>query len=169
MSIFEQSKSYRPFVYPWMVEAEVKHRVDMHWSEVQVDLSDDLRQYHSKGGLGTPTVTHESNKARLEKLLPLFTESDASVGAGYAQLLAHIGNNETRMLLMTQAAREVTHARGYALANETFGFPESSWASFLEYQEMSDKIDLLRADCGDLSIPLNWCKVLVYSVHSLSF
>ena len=127
MSIFEKSESYRPFKYPQFVTAERKHRVDMHWTEQQVDLSDDLRQYHAKDGLKTANVSHERNKLLLEKLLPLFTESDSTVARGYIKLLPYVHNNEASALLLTQAAREVTHFRGYALANETFGFPESSW------------------------------------------
>ena len=160
MSIFEKSVAYRPFKYPKFVEAEKKHRVDMHWTETQVELADDLRQYNSKGGLETPNVTHERHKLLLDKLLPLFTEMDSSVGAGYCQLLPHVGNNETRSLLMTQAAREITHFKGYALANETFGFPESSWVEFHEYEEMQEKIDLLTPSNADLSISLNWCYLL---------
>lgn len=160
MSIFERSGAYRPFKYPWAVEEEKKHRIDMHWTEAQVDLSDDLRQYHAKDGLKTDNVSHKRNKLLLEKLLPLFTASDTSVSEGYAKLLPYAENNEVRALLFTQGAREVTHFRGYALANETFGFPESSWSEFHEYKEMQDKIDLMLSDCGDLSVKLNWLKQL---------
>ena len=160
MSIFKRSESYRPFKYPNFVVAEQRHRIDSHWTEHQVDLSDDLMQYHSIDGLSTEDVTHSRHKLLLDKLLPLFTEMDSSVGEGYSKLLPHVGNNEVRSLLLTQAAREVTHMRGYALANETFGFPESSWVGFKEYKEMQDKIDTLLLDQGDLSDKLNWCKLL---------
>lgn len=164
MSIFDSSDSYRPFKYPWAVEAEKKQRVDMHWTEQQVDLSDDIRQYNSPGGMATDNVSHQDNKAGLAKVLPLFTEMDAAVGEGYAKLLPHVGNNEIRMLLMTQAAREITHARGYAMANEAFGFSESSWESFRSYKELSNKVDLLRRNHGDLSVKLNWCMLLAQTL-----
>jgi ribonucleotide reductase beta subunit family protein with ferritin-like domain len=160
LSVFERSKAYKPFKFPKLVEEEKKHRIDMYWHENQTDLSDDLRQYHSKEGLKTENVSHERHKLLLEKLLPLFTASDTSVSEGYAKLLPHANNNEIRGLLFTQGAREVTHYRGYALANETFGFPESSWEEFHEYKEMQDKVDLMLADVGDLSNKLNWCKQL---------
>jgi len=160
MSIFKQSKSYRPFQYNWAVDIEQSHRIDMHWHENQVDLADDLRQYNSASGMKTDNVSHEDNKAILKKLLLLFTEMDANVGAGYTKLLPHIGNNEIRTMMMTFAAREITHQRGYALAAETFGFTNSEWEGFQEYEEMLDKLDMLTQDVGDLSEPLNFAKYL---------
>ena len=160
MSIFEKSKSYRPFVYPEFVVEEKKQRIEMHWAEDQADLSDDLRQYHTKDGLKTASFSHEHNKAILESILPLFTEMDSAVGEGYTKLLPYVGNNEARTLLMVQSAREVTHFRGYALANESFGLPESSWVSFKQYKEMQEKIDIISDGIGDLGNKLNWCKKL---------
>ena len=160
MSIFEESKSYRPFKYQWAVDIEQQHRISMHWHENQVDLADDLRQYNSANGMKTDNVSHEDNKAILKKLLLLFTEMDANVGSGYTKLLGHIGNNEIRTMMMTFAAREITHQRGYALAAETFGFTNSEWEGFQEYEEMMAKLDLITEDVGDLSNPLNFAKYL---------
>lgn len=159
-SIFVENKSYRPFSYPWAVEMEKKHAIDLHWHEGQTDLADDLRQYHSKDGMKTDNVSHESNKNMLNKLLMLFVEMDSSVGTGYTKLLPHVKNNEIRTLMMTFAAREVRHQRAYALAAETFGFTNSQWGEFRGYKEMNDKLDLLVQDVGDLSNPLNFAKYL---------
>lgn len=160
MSIFKESAAYRPFLYSWAVDAEKQHRIDMHWHEGQVDLQDDLRQFSTKGGLATKNVSHESNKNMLERLIMLFTEMDVQVGGGYAKLLPHVHNNEIRTMWFTFAAREVTHQRGYALAAETFGYTASDWSEFRKYKEMSDKVDLLTQDLGDLSNKLNFCKQL---------
>jgi ribonucleotide reductase beta subunit family protein with ferritin-like domain len=160
MSVFTRSETYRPFKYAWAVEEAKRHAIDMFWDIHEVDLTDDLRQYKSEGGLETKNVSHEQNKLLVDSLLCLFTELDKTVGEGYTKLLPHILNNEIRNLLMTFAAREVTHQRAYALAAETFGFPDSAWVGFKEYVEMQDKLDLLSTDVGDLSIPLNACKHL---------
>lgn len=160
MSIFTQSESYRPFNYNWAVEMEQRHRIDMHWHENQVDLADDLRQYHSVDGMKTENVTHQENKDILNKLLLLFTEMDAAVGTGYTKLLPHVGNNEIRTLMMTFAAREVTHQRGYALAAETFGYTNSQWKEFRSYEAMLGKLDILSETVGDLSVPINFAKYL---------
>lgn len=160
MSIFKENVAYRPFTYSWAVEAEKKHRIDMHWHENQIELQDDLRQFTTEDGMATKNVSHKSNKNMLEKLIMLFTEMDVQVGGGYSKLLAYTKNNEIRTLLFTFAAREVTHQRAYALAAETFGYTNSDWSEFKSYAEMQDKIDLLCQDLGDLSKPLNYAKQL---------
>lgn len=160
MSVFKDKMAYRPFTYPWAVEYEKIHRVDMVWNEGQVEMQDDLRQYTTLGGLATKNVTHEQNKFMLEKLIMLFTEMDVQVGSGYAKLLAHVKNNEIRTGLFASAAREVVHQRAYALAAETFGYANSDWSEFKKYAEMQEKIDLLTQDCGDLSNKLNFAKHL---------
>jgi ribonucleoside-diphosphate reductase beta chain len=161
MSIFEPSAAYRPFVYSWAVEAEKKQRIDMFWHEGQVDFSDDLRQFNNDGGLQTKNVSHAVNKNLIEKLIMLFTELDVSVGSNYAKILPHVQNNEIRMLLMTTAMKEVVHARGYALAAETFGFSNSDWSEFKKYKEMQDKLDIMAGDVDDLSKPFNCAKMFV--------
>lgn len=160
MSIFKENVAYRPFTYPWAVEAEKRHRIDMHWHENQVDLQDDLRQFSKSGGLSTKNVPHEQHKVMLEKLIMLFAEMDVQVGGGYAKLLNNVKNNEIRTLWFTFAQREVAHQRGYALAAETFGYTNSDWSEFRKYKEMQDKIDLLSQDLGDLSKPVNFAKQL---------
>lgn len=158
--VFVDNEAYRPFQYSWAVEAEKKHRIDMHWHENQIEMQDDLRQFSNKGGLATKNVSHESNKNMVEKLIMLFTEMDAQVGGGYAKLLSCVKNNEIRTMWFTFAAREVTHQRAYALAAETFGYTNSDWSDFKKFKEMQDKIDLLTQDLGDLSKPLNFAKML---------
>lgn len=143
MSVFKESESYRPFVYPWASAAAQKHSIDMFWDVHQVELQDDLRQYNSQNGLATANVSHEVNKKIIDDTVCLFTEMDKVVGEGYTKLLPYIKNNEIRNMLMTFAAREVTHQRAYALAAETFGFTDGDWTRFREYKEMRDKIDVM--------------------------
>lgn len=143
MSVFKDSESYRPFTYPWAVEAARKHSIDMFWDVHQVDLSDDLRQYNTKDGLKTANTSHEVNKKIIDDTVCLFTEMDKVVGEGYTKLLPFIRNNEIRNMLMTFAAREVVHQRAYALAAETFGFTDGDWTRFRDYKEMRDKIDVM--------------------------
>lgn len=146
MSIFTESTSYRPFVYPWAVEAAKKHAVDMFWDVHQVELNDDVRQYMSAGGMKTKNFSHAQNKAKLDKLMCVFTEMDRTVGSGYKKLLSYIHNNEISNLLLTQASREITHQRGYALGPETFGVTDDKWLGAISYAEMQDKIDVMAAD-----------------------
>ncbi len=142
-SIFTQSKSYRPFKYPWAMEAVQRHAVDLYWDVHQLDFSDDRKQYHSNDGLKTDNVSHEVNQQILTKVLNLFTQMDVAAGELYCQLLPHVGNNEIRNWLMVAASRESTHQRCYAAAVEQLAFPESSWTEFMDYKEMQDKLDVM--------------------------
>lgn len=143
MSVFKDSLSYRPFTYSWAAEAAQKHAIDMFWDVHQINLQDDIQQYYSKDGMKTGSVSHDQNKAILDKTLCLFTEMDRTVGAGYTEVLPFIKNNEIRNMMLTFACREVTHQRGYALAAETFGFSNSDWTAFAEYKEMVEKLDVM--------------------------
>lgn len=145
MSVFEESKSYRPFKYTWAVEAAKKHSIDMYWDVHSVELQDDLRQYNTKDGLKTKNVSHETNKYIIDKILCLFTEMDKTVASGYVQLLPYIKNNEARNWFLTAAQREVVHQRAYALLAETFGFSDKDWSVFSDYAEMRDKLDAMSA------------------------
>ncbi len=146
MSVFKESAAYRPFLYPWAVEAAKKHSIDMHWHENQIELQDDLRQYNSKEGLKTKNVSHEVHKNIVDKVICLFTEMDKTVGEGYTHLLPFVKNNEIRNMMMTFASREVIHQRSYALLAETFGFSDSDWIAFADYKEMREKLDTMTDD-----------------------
>ena len=159
MSVFKESESYRPFQYPWAVEAARKHAIDMFWDVHQVELQEDLRQYNSKDGLKTENVSHDVNKNIIDKILCLFTEMDKTVGSSYTKLLPHIGNNEYRNLLITHVSREVVHQRSYALLAETFGFSDSDWKLFSEYLEMQDKLDII-SEVGEIKTGLDKAKLL---------
>ncbi len=156
MSVFKESESYRPFTYPFAVEAEKKQFIDTYWHEGQIDLQDDLRQYYSKDGLKTANCTHEYNKKVLDTMLLFFTQLDMSVAEGYVALLPHTKNNEVKSLFIQQAAKEVRHQRAYALAGETFGFVDADWSAFRKYKEMTSKIDVMTDTALDLATPLGY-------------
>jgi ribonucleoside-diphosphate reductase beta chain len=46
-------------------------------------------------------------------------------------------------MLTSFANREFVHQRAYALLNDTLGLPEEEFSAFLEYKEMSDKIEFM--------------------------
>lgn len=156
MSIFRESETYRPFVYPFAVEAEKRQVIDTYWHEGQIDLQDDLRQYHSKDGLATPNFSHEHNKAKVDKLLPFFTQLDMKVAAGYVELIPYTKNNEILSLFLSEASKEVRHQRAYALAGETFGFTDTDWLAFKQYKAMRDKIELMGDSQLNLNNPMNY-------------
>lgn len=159
--VFTPTKAYRPFKAPKAMELAQEHHIELYWGNHQVELNDDIKAFHTKDGLKTPNVSHESNKFMLEKVLSLFTQMDLEVGAAYCQLLPYVKNNEYRNMWMTFAAREAVHQQAYALIVEELGFPESTWTEFLEYKEMHDKIDVISNINGrDHSKPLDFAKTL---------
>lgn len=125
------------------MEAVERHSIDLYWDRHQLDFSEDMKQYHSKNGLKTDNVSHETNQTILTKVLNLFTQMDIAAGELYCQLLPHVGNNEIRNWFMVAASRESTHQRCYAAAVEQLAFPESSWTEFMDYKEMQDKLDVM--------------------------
>lgn len=143
MSVFVTSKAYRPFTYPWAADAAKEQMIDLYWDVHQLELTDDVRQYHSPDGLKTANVSHDVNKAIVKKLLCLFTELDRTVAEGYTKIIPFAKNNEIRNLLMTHASKEVVHQRAYAIAAETFGFSDEEWMEFHDYVEMREKLDVM--------------------------
>lgn len=143
MSVFTTSKAYRPFTYPWAADAAKEQSIDLFWDVHQLDLTDDVRQYHSVDGLRSENVSHTVNKNIVKMLLGLFTELDRTVAEGYTKIIPFAKNNEIRNLLMTQAAKEVVHQRAYAIAAETFGFTDAEWLEFHDYVEMREKLDVM--------------------------
>ena len=135
-SLLKFSETYKPFYYPWAVEITTRHE-KVHWIEDEVDLAEDVSDW--KGG-----KVSESEKDYITNILRLFTQADVAVGQNYYdQLIPKFKNNEVRNMLGSFANREAIHQRAYALLNETLGLPPEEYHAFLEYSEMSDKIDFM--------------------------
>lgn len=135
MSLLEPSKSYVP-QYPQFVEITKTHE-EAHWHEGEVKLQQDVEEWK----LGK---INDKEKAFINSILRLFTQSDVAVGGDYYDnLIPVIKNNEARNMLGSFAGREGVHQRAYALLNDTLGFGEDFYNEFLEYSEMKDKIEFI--------------------------
>ena len=131
------SETYKPFYYPWAVDLTVRHE-KAHWIEDEVDLGEDVSDW--KTNKVTPV-----EKDYITNILRLFTQSDVAVGQNYYdQFIPKFKNNEVRNMLGSFASREGVHQRAYALLNDTLGLPDSEYHAFLEYKEMTDKIDFMQ-------------------------
>ena len=136
MSLLESSLVYKPFKYPWAVEAAVDHE-KIHWGEWEAKLQDDVAQWQ-----GDKLSTVEKN--HITQILRLFTQSDVQVGTNYIEnYLPKFKNNEIRAMLTSFVNREFVHQRSYALLNDTLGLPEEEFSAFTEVQEMQDKLDFM--------------------------
>ncbi len=135
MTVLEESKAYKPFAYPWAVELTKKHE-EIHWVEDEAELSEDVQDWRTK--------LSDQEKDFIENILRLFTQSDVQVGANYHDfLIPKMKNNEVRNMLTSFANREGVHQRAYALLNDTLGLPEEDFHKFIEFKEMSDKLDFM--------------------------
>jgi len=153
--LMKASKAYRPFAYPWAIEAAVEHE-KIHWGEWEAELQEDVGQWKS-GSLS------EVEKGHITQILRLFTQSDVQVGGNYCDLfLQKFKNNEIRNMLLSFANREGVHQRAYALLNDTLGLDESEYWAFLEYEEMVRKIEFMQDN--DVSTLNGLGKALAQSV-----
>ena len=136
MTLLDESKSYKPFAYPWAVELTKKHE-EVHWVEDEAELSEDVQDWKTK--------LNDQEKEFITHILRLFTQSDVQVGANYYDfLIPKIKNNEARNMLGSFASREGVHQRAYALLNDTLGLPEDEFHKFLDYTEMSEKLEFMQ-------------------------
>tara|TARA_R100000988_G_scaffold76312_2_gene40635 strand:- start:571 stop:1527 length:957 start_codon:yes stop_codon:yes gene_type:complete len=136
MSLLAESITYKPFKYPWAVEAAISHE-KIHWGEWECKLQEDVAQWQS--GKLSP---HEKN--HVTQILKLFTQSDVMVGQNYLEYyIPKFKNNEIRAMLTSFVNREFVHQRAYALLNDTLGLPEEEFSAFLEYEEMANKIEFM--------------------------
>ena len=135
MSLLESNVTYKPFKYPWAVEYAVQHEL-VHWGEHEAKLQDDVSQWKNK--LSPQEISH------ITQILRLFTQSDVAVGTNYLEYyIPKFKNNEIRAMLTSFANREFIHQRSYALLNDTLGLPEDEFATFLEYEQMKDKLEFM--------------------------
>lgn len=140
-NLTQQSKCYKPFLYPWAVERATEHE-KAHWGEWEANLQDDVSQW--KDGTILPV-----EREHITQILRLFTQSDVEVASNYLNVFIPLfKNNEIRAMLTSFAAREFIHQRAYALLNDTLGLDEAEYSAFMEYADMKRKIEFMRTqDC----------------------
>src|SRR6056300_116168 len=136
MSLLESNVTYKPFKYPWAVTYATEHE-RIHWIEDELELQTDVNH-------GKSDVVTKSEKNHITQILRLFTQTDVAVGTNYLEFyIPKFKNNEIRAMLTSFASREFIHQRSYALLNDTLGLPEEEFSTFLEYQQMADKIEFM--------------------------
>lgn len=137
MSLLEESKTYKPFKYPFAMEVTEDHE-KIHWGTWELKLQEDVDQWKKE------VITPEE-KNHITQIFRLFTQSDVQVATNYCDLfIPKFKNNEIRNMLLSFANREGTHQRAYALLNDTLGFPDEEYSAFLEYKEMVAKIEFMQ-------------------------
>ena len=157
MSLVKRNETYKPFLHPEFVELAVLSE-QMHWIEQKIDLTEDLRQW--KDG----TITPQERTLILE-IMKTFTQSDVEVASGYIDFfLPYFKNNEVRQMLISFVAREGVHQRAYALFTDTIGLPDESYRMFMEYEELSERLEKMTE--MDASTPREMAKSIARTVIS---
>ena len=129
----EERNHFKPFNYPWAYDAWLKHE-QSHWLHTEVPMHEDVKDWKNR--------LTASEKQFLTNIFRFFTQGDVDVAGGYVNnYLPHFPQPEIRMMLMGFAAREALHIAAYSHLIETLGMPDSTYAEFMEYQEMKDKHD----------------------------
>jgi ribonucleoside-diphosphate reductase beta chain len=135
MKVTDTRDSYKPFHYPWAYDAWLKHE-QAHWLHSEVPMLEDVKDWNKRL---TPSQKHF-----LTNIFRFFTQGDIDVAGGYVNnYLPYFPQPEVRMMLLGFAAREALHVAAYSHLIETLGMPESTYAEFLEYQQMRDKHDYI--------------------------
>lgn len=131
--VTDERSFFKPFYYPWAYEAWLKHE-QAHWLHTEVPMLEDVKDWSKKL---TPAQKHF-----LTNIFRFFTQGDIDVAGGYVNnYLPYFPQPEIRMMLLGFSAREALHIAAYSHLIETLGMPESTYAEFLEYQQMKDKHD----------------------------
>jgi ribonucleoside-diphosphate reductase beta chain len=131
LNLMDDRSSFKPFNYPWAYEAWLKHE-QAHWLHTEVPMAEDVKDWKKKL---TPAQKHF-----LTNIFRFFTQGDIDVAGGYVtNYLPYFKQPEVRMMLLGFSAREALHIAAYSHLIETLGMPESTYAEFLEYQQMREK------------------------------
>jgi ribonucleoside-diphosphate reductase beta chain len=131
LKLTDERSYFKPFTYPWMYEAWLKHE-QSSWLHTEVPMMEDVQDWKKK--------LSKEEKQFLTQIFRFFVQGDIDVAGGYVKnYLPYFPQPEARMMLLGFAAREALHVAAYSHLIETLGLPETTYNEFLEYAEMKEK------------------------------
>jgi ribonucleoside-diphosphate reductase beta chain len=134
-NLLSESKTYKPFRYPWCYEAWQRQQ-QIHWIPEEVALGEDTKDWAQK--------LSPEEKNLLTQIFRFFTQADVEVAGGYVEKYLQVFlPTEVRMMLLSFANMETVHIAAYSLLLDTVGMPEVEYSSFLEFEEMKNKAEFL--------------------------
>ncbi len=142
--LFQRSLVYKPFHYP-VFDTMTQEHEKIHWITEEVEMSDDQADWRLNSS--------KDEKGFITTFLQIFTTGDVGVAQNYKDLFIPVfKNNEANNWFTSVANRETEHQRAYAMANETFGLPESTFGDFDKYSEMRNRIELMTTHFDNTTI-----------------
>jgi len=127
-------RPYRPFKYPFAVEA-ASQQTKMSWHEAEIVLSRDVMDFKQ---------LQKREQRFITQILKTFTQSDTAVAENYSRMLGMEEmkeENELRQMFLTFGAMEGVHQRAYDLLNSTLGMVD--YDGYLEVPQMASKIEFI--------------------------
>jgi len=122
---------YKPFQYEWAFDYyQMQNKI--HWIPEEVLLHEDIKDWNLR--------LSDDDKALLQDLFMLFTQSDVDVAKGYVEnYMPWFKLPELRMMMLSIGNTEAIHQHAYAYLIDTLGFEESIYSAFNDYKVMVDK------------------------------
>ena len=135
MPLTEPRIGFKPFEYDWAYEAWLMQQ-RIHWLPEEVPMADDVRDWNQ-------SLT-DSERNLLTQIFRFFTQSDIEVNDCYMEQYSRIFKpTEIKMMLSAFSNIETVHIAAYAHLLDTIGMPETEYKAFVEYEEMSAKVDYM--------------------------
>ena len=135
--LLPERMTYRPMSHPELFEA-FKQQIKMFWLPEEVPMANDVKDMGPNGSMS------DDEKEIIKMILRFFTQGDIRIAEYYLHDIIPVCKiPEAQMCFTGFAFFECIHISAYAHLNDTLGLPEHDFSSFLEYEEMVRKLDIL--------------------------
>ncbi len=140
-NLLTPSHAFRPYRYPWAIEA-MRTQNQIHWLPEEVPMADDVKDWNNR--------LSDQEKNLVTQILRFFAQSDTDVNSNYMNYYMRIFKpNEIQMMMAAFSNSENIHQVAYAHLLDTLGLDESEYTVFLQYKAMKDKHDYMSECRGD--------------------
>lgn len=130
-SLFEISKAYKPFRYPFAFEAYLMQR-RLTWAVEEICFDTDVYDWNHN------IENHEKNT--VTQVMRFFTQGDIDIAKAYIDTYMPVFKAvEVRMMLSQFVAFEALHVHAYSTLLDTIGMPEVEYHAFNDYEVMANK------------------------------
>jgi ribonucleoside-diphosphate reductase beta chain len=131
MSLFEISKAYKPFNYPFAYDAYLMQR-RLSWNPEEICFDTDVYDWNHNLSNG--------EKNTVTQIMRFFVQGDIDIAKAYIDTYMPMFKAvEVRMMLSQFAAFEALHIHAYSMLLDTIGMPEVEYEAFNEYEVMANK------------------------------
>ena len=131
MSLTKKRLSYRPFEYDFCFQYWKKQQ-QSHWLHTDINLSRDIQDWHEK--------LSDGEKRVVTNILRLFAQTELHVEDYWCQVPSWFPKPEVQLKASAFSGMEGVHAVAYSYLNDSLGFSEKEYQSFLREPVMMNKL-----------------------------